>query len=146
MIWPLRVAVLGALALAVAFVAAHAREPLRLNVGDAWGDAELVAATAAAGRPPDDLREAGAPTPGGDRYVVARPLPASALSPELLARYLERWAGARSYLLREGFFLVKTVALLGWGAHPAVRARYAMPAVAASPGTPPAPPARSEAA
>lgn len=78
--------------------------------------------------------------------VVARPLPASALSPELLARYLERWAGARSYLLREGFFLVKTVALLGWGAHPAVRARYAMPAVAASPGTPPAPPERSEAA
>ncbi|EYF02670.1 Hypothetical protein CAP_6560 [Chondromyces apiculatus DSM 436] len=61
---------------------------------------------------------------------VGRPLPASALGPEVLARYLGRWAGARSYLVREGFFLVKMVALLGWGAHPAVRARYGMPGVA----------------
>ncbi|AKT43662.1 hypothetical protein [Chondromyces crocatus] len=65
---------------------------------------------------------------------VGRPVPASALSPALRARYLERWAGARSYLVREGFFLVKTVALFGWGAHPVVRARFGMPDVAVSHG------------
>jgi hypothetical protein len=62
---------------------------------------------------------------------VGRPAPASALPPPLLRRYLARWAHAHNYYLREGFFLVKTVALLGWGAHPAVRARFAMPPVAA---------------
>lgn len=62
---------------------------------------------------------------------VGRPRPASALPPAVLARYLARWTGSRFYLVREGFFLVKTVALLGWGAHPAVRARFSMPPVAA---------------
>ncbi len=62
---------------------------------------------------------------------VGRPLPAGALPPAVLERYLARWTGSRLYHLREGFFLVKTVALLGWGAHPAVRARHAMPPVAA---------------
>jgi hypothetical protein len=61
---------------------------------------------------------------------VGRPAPASSLSPEVRDRYLARWAHAPSYYLREGFFLVKTVALLGWGAHPEVRARFAMPPVA----------------
>lgn len=64
---------------------------------------------------------------------VGRPLPASALSPAIRERYLARWAGSRVYLVREGFFLVKTVALLGWGAHPAVRARFGMPPAAAPP-------------
>lgn len=70
---------------------------------------------------------------------VGRPLPASALSPGLRDRYLWCWTHSRSYYLREGFFLVKTVALLGWGAHPVVRARFAMPPVAAI--SPPAEPA-----
>ena len=62
---------------------------------------------------------------------VGRPLPASALSPPVLERYLERWVSSRSYYVREGFFLVKTVALFGWGAHPQVRARFGMPPAAA---------------
>jgi hypothetical protein len=61
---------------------------------------------------------------------VGRPVAASTLAPELRDRYLARWTESHSYYLREGFFLVKTVALLGWGAHPVVRARYAMPNVA----------------
>ena len=61
---------------------------------------------------------------------VGRPLPVSALSVETRERYLARWVSSRSYYVREGFFLVKMVALLGWGAHPTVRARFAMPPVA----------------
>ena len=61
---------------------------------------------------------------------VGRPVPASSLSIELRGAYLGRWANSRFYYLREGFFLVKTVALLGWGAHPSVRARFSMPPVA----------------
>jgi hypothetical protein len=64
---------------------------------------------------------------------IGRPLPASALSAADRGRYLERWAHAHTYYIREGFFLVKTVALLGWGAHPEVRNRFAMPPVAALP-------------
>jgi hypothetical protein len=62
---------------------------------------------------------------------VGRPLPASALSPEMRERYFDRWVSSRSYYVREGFFLVKTVALLGWGAHPEVRTRFGMPPAAA---------------
>src|SRR4051812_8825937 len=61
---------------------------------------------------------------------VGRPMVASALPPPVRERYLARWADSHIYYVREGFFLVKTVALLGWGAHPVVRARYAMPPVA----------------
>jgi hypothetical protein len=61
---------------------------------------------------------------------IGRALPASALTPEDRERYLDRWVHSKSYYVREGFFLVKTVALLGWGAHPEVRARFAMPPVA----------------
>jgi hypothetical protein len=61
---------------------------------------------------------------------VGRPTVASALPPAVRDRYLARWADSHIYYVREGFFLVKTVALLGWGAHPAVRARYAMPPAA----------------
>jgi hypothetical protein len=63
---------------------------------------------------------------------VGRPLPASALSPEVRERYFERWVSSPSYYVREGFFLVKTVALFGWGAHPEVRARFGMPPAAAA--------------
>jgi len=54
---------------------------------------------------------------------VGVPLPASALSPATRARYIEKWAHSRHYLLREGFFLLKAIALMGWGAHPSVRER-----------------------
>jgi hypothetical protein len=62
---------------------------------------------------------------------IGAPMPASALSPADRDKYLSRWTHANSYYIREGFFLVKTVALLGWGAHPEVRARFAMPPAAA---------------
>jgi hypothetical protein len=55
--------------------------------------------------------------------VVGVPLPASALSPATRARYIERWAHSRNYILREAFYLLKAIALMGWGAHPSVRAR-----------------------
>jgi hypothetical protein len=54
---------------------------------------------------------------------VGVPLAASALSPATRARYLERWAGSKTYLLREGFYLLKAIALMGWGAQDAVRLR-----------------------
>jgi hypothetical protein len=62
---------------------------------------------------------------------IGVPLPASSLSPAARERYMNKWTHARIYFVREGFFLVKAVALFGWGAHPAVRARFAMPPVAA---------------
>ena len=61
---------------------------------------------------------------------VGRPLPASALPVAVRERYMDKWAHSPIYYVREGFFLVKTVALLGWGAHPIVRARFAMPPAA----------------
>jgi hypothetical protein len=69
---------------------------------------------------------------------VGRPLPASALAPTTRERYLARWVDSHSYYVREGFFLVKMVALLGWGAHPEIRARFAMPPCAASVAAAPA--------
>jgi hypothetical protein len=54
---------------------------------------------------------------------VGVPLPADALSAPARARYIHRWADSRLYLLREGFYLLKAVALMGWGAHETVRAR-----------------------
>jgi hypothetical protein len=64
---------------------------------------------------------------------IGRPVAASSLPAAARDRYLSRWTQAHSYYVREGFFLVKTVALLGWGAHPQVRARFAMPPVAVTP-------------
>jgi hypothetical protein len=54
---------------------------------------------------------------------VGIPLPADALSTQVRSRYIQRWADSRFYLLREGFYLLKAVALMGWGAHDVVRAR-----------------------
>jgi hypothetical protein len=64
---------------------------------------------------------------------IGRPMAASSLASDARERYLARWTHSHNYYVREGFFLVKTVALLGWGAHPAVRARFSMPPVAAIP-------------
>jgi hypothetical protein len=54
---------------------------------------------------------------------VGIPLPADALSTSVRDRYIRRWAHSRIYFLREGFYLLKAVALMGWGAHEQVRAR-----------------------
>jgi hypothetical protein len=65
---------------------------------------------------------------------VGIPLPANALSPQARARYIRRWADSRLYFLREGFYLLKAVALMGWGAHESVRARMDVgPVVAVRP-------------
>ncbi len=65
---------------------------------------------------------------------VGVPLPASALSPRTRARYIDRWAHSKSYLLREGFYLLKAIALMGWGAQDAVRQRLGVgPLTAAEP-------------
>jgi hypothetical protein len=61
---------------------------------------------------------------------VFRPQPADALSPDVRVRYLEKWAASKSYYVREGFYLMKAVALLGWGAHPIVRERLGVGPVA----------------
>jgi hypothetical protein len=55
--------------------------------------------------------------------LVGVPLPADALSPATRARYIQRWAHSRNYILREAFYLLKAIALMGWGAQPSVRAR-----------------------
>jgi hypothetical protein len=54
---------------------------------------------------------------------IGVPAPADGLSPATRARYLEAWSGSRVYVLREGFYLLKAIALMGWGAHPTVRER-----------------------
>lgn len=62
---------------------------------------------------------------------VGVPLPADALSPATRARYLSRWTSSRSYFVREGFYLLKAIALMGWGAQPGVRARVGLGPMAA---------------
>ncbi|HEY1691318.1 MAG TPA: hypothetical protein VGG39_04110 [Polyangiaceae bacterium] len=64
---------------------------------------------------------------------VGIPLPASMLSPATRLRYVARWAGARAYFVREGFYLLKAIALMGWGAHPAVRERLGLGPMAVHP-------------
>jgi hypothetical protein len=56
-------------------------------------------------------------------FFVGIPMPADALSTTARARYIRRWADSRVYFVREGFYLLKAVALMGWGAHETVRAR-----------------------
>jgi hypothetical protein len=64
-------------------------------------------------------------------FFVGVPLPAHLLPPETRIRYVERWSGSRLYVLREGFYLFKAVALMGWGAHPSVRERLGVGPLAA---------------
>ncbi len=59
-------------------------------------------------------------------FFVGVPLPAHMLSRAARLRYLTRWSSARLYLLREGFYLLKAIALMGWGEQPAVRARLGL--------------------
>ena len=62
---------------------------------------------------------------------VGIPLSANHLSRPARLRYLERWSSAHAYLIREGFYLLKAIALMGWAAHPDVRARLGIGPVAA---------------
>jgi hypothetical protein len=63
-------------------------------------------------------------------FFVLRPAPADALERDVRVKYLHKWASSHNYYLREGFYLMKAVALLGWGAHPDVRARLGVGPVA----------------
>jgi hypothetical protein len=62
---------------------------------------------------------------------VGVPLPADRLSKGTRLRYVQRWADANFYFLREGFYLLKAIALMGWGAQPVVRARLGVGPMAA---------------
>jgi hypothetical protein len=64
-------------------------------------------------------------------FFVGVPLPAHRLSHAARMRYLGRWQSSRVYFLREGFYLLKAISLMGWGAQPAVRARLGVPPMAA---------------
>jgi hypothetical protein len=62
---------------------------------------------------------------------VGVPLPVDALSPEKRAAYVARWSESNVYFLREGFYLLKAISLMGWGAQPVVRARLGLGPMAA---------------
>jgi hypothetical protein len=62
---------------------------------------------------------------------IGVPLTVNRLSPAARARYLARWSSSKVYFLREGFYLLKAISLMGWGAQPEVRARLGLPPVAA---------------
>jgi hypothetical protein len=64
---------------------------------------------------------------------VGIPLPADRLSRAARERYLARWASSKIYFLREGFYLLKAIALMGWGAQPVVRERLGLGPMAARP-------------
>jgi hypothetical protein len=68
-------------------------------------------------------------------FTVRVPLPAFMLPPDVADRHASRISGSRIYLVRQSIFLVKLAAGLAWGAHPDVRARFALPALAPDPGT-----------
>ncbi len=57
---------------------------------------------------------------------VGIPLTADRLSPQTRARYIGRWSSSKIYFLREGFYLLKAIALMGWGAQPVVRERMGL--------------------
>ena len=63
---------------------------------------------------------------------VGVPLPADMLSTEKRAAYVSRWADSRVYFLREGFYLLKAIALMGWGEQPVVRERLGLGPMAAA--------------
>jgi hypothetical protein len=62
---------------------------------------------------------------------VGIPVSANRLSRETRLRYLERWRSSHAYLLREGFYLLKAIALMGWGGHRDVRSRLGIGPLAA---------------
>jgi hypothetical protein len=120
---------------------AGAQRRLAVLLGDMFGEDEDVSADVAAFLD-EYLRRAPLVAAFGLRAaiwamewmpiaMIARPAPASALAPETRARYLSAWTGSKIYWVREAFYLVKAIALMGWGAHAVVRARLGLPSVAA---------------
>ncbi len=67
--------------------------------------------------------------------TIGVPLPSFLLPRRARDRHACAVTGSRFYLVRQTVFLVKMVAGLCWGAHPLVRARLALPAYPADPGT-----------
>jgi hypothetical protein len=67
--------------------------------------------------------------------TIGRPVPAFLLSRPSLYRHTERLLAHRVYLLRQALYVVRLVAGMCWGADPHVRARFALPPLAADPGT-----------
>jgi len=62
---------------------------------------------------------------------VGVPLPVDRLSREMRLRLVDRWSHAHLYFLREGFYLLKAIALMGWGADARVRDRLGIGPLAA---------------
>jgi hypothetical protein len=67
--------------------------------------------------------------------TVYWPLPAFLLPRHTLDQHAHRLATHRWFLLRQVMLMLKTIGGLPWGAHPDVRAKLAMPAYGADPGT-----------
>ncbi|MCC6810772.1 MAG: hypothetical protein IT381_25310 [Deltaproteobacteria bacterium] len=59
--------------------------------------------------------------------TVFLPLPSFLLPRRLLDKHADRIASHRVYLLRQAIVVVKMAAGLCWGAHPKVRAAFALP-------------------
>lgn len=68
-------------------------------------------------------------------FTVFVPLPAFWLPAGLLDRHANAISGSSIYIVRQAIFLLKLPGGLCWGAHPSVRARFALPAYGADPGT-----------
>ena len=68
-------------------------------------------------------------------FTVHVPLPAFLLSREQADRHAHAISSIDVYLIRQAVFLVKLPGGLVWGMHPAVRERFALPALAGDPGT-----------
>ena len=122
-----------------------AQKRLAVLLGDMFGDDERVSADVAAFLDAY-LRRAPLVAAVGLRGAIwamiwlpiafiGRPLPAHVLDAPTRRRYLEAWTGSRVYWIREAFYLVKAIALMGWGAHAVVRARMGLPPVAAERST-----------
>lgn len=67
--------------------------------------------------------------------TVYLPVPSFLLPRSLLDRHAHRITSTSLYFVRQAIFLVKLAAGLCWGAHPDVRARFAMAPYPADPGT-----------
>lgn len=72
---------------------------------------------------------------GTPLFTVFVPLPAFLLPSGLRDKHASRIAGTSVYLLRQAIFLLKLPAGLCWGGHPSVRAKLALPAYPADPGS-----------
>jgi hypothetical protein len=68
-------------------------------------------------------------------FTVFVPLPAFALPAGLRDKHADRLSQSSLYLVRQAVFLLKLPGGLCWGAHPSVRAKFALPALAPDPGT-----------